>query len=176
MTPTPSISDASAWAIWFAAANRKGIDDAIRAVYSELSQAVAARGPVCWASGRCCNFEKFGHRLYVTALETAWCVREISRAQPPLRALLSRPVEPRGGCPFQVDSLCHAHTMRPLGCRVFFCERGTQDWQHALYEQFQSRLKSLHDSENIPYVYAEWRASLHHAIEFQRSSESNSEG
>jgi hypothetical protein len=165
VTQTPSIDDAQAWAAWFAAASRAEVDRALRSIYDDLGTEVAKRGPVCWASGRCCNFEKFGHRLYVTALETAWCVTQLAQAPPPQQALLALPVEPRGGCPFQIDTLCNAHAMRPLGCRVFFCQRGTEDWQHELYEQCQSRLRTVHEEFRIEYAYTEWRVSLKHAIE-----------
>ena len=89
----------------------------------------------------------------------------MAKAPPAQRALLTLPVEPRGGCPFQVDTLCNAHAMRPLGCRVFFCERGAEEWQHGLYEQCQTRLRTLHETYGIEYAYAEWRASLKVAIE-----------
>jgi len=166
VTPTPSIEDPEAWSHWFVAAQSAAVDGALRAIYSGLASKVAARGPVCWASGRCCNFEKFGHRLYVTALETAWCVTQISRAEPATRSLLSRPIEARGSCPFHIDSLCHAHAMRPLGCRAFFCERGSETWQHELYEECQNQLRALHETHRIEYAYAEWRVSLQRAIEW----------
>lgn len=72
-------------------AGRKWMNRCARS--TPISPPPSPRGPVCWASGRCsCNFEKFGHRLYVTALETAWCVTQLSNAAPAQRALLSLPV------------------------------------------------------------------------------------
>ncbi len=38
-------------------------------LYSEVDQAVAAAGPVCIASGRCCRFKEYGHVLFVSNLE-----------------------------------------------------------------------------------------------------------
>lgn len=55
--------------------------------------------------------------------------------------------------------------MTPVGRRASR-ERGAEDWQHALYEQRQSRLCALHETYKIDYAYAEWRASLKFAIEF----------
>ena len=40
-----------------------------RRVLAEADADIAARKPVCRASGRCCQFEKYGHRLYVTTAE-----------------------------------------------------------------------------------------------------------
>ena len=50
-----------------------------------------------------------------------------------------------------------------MGCRVFFCERGTQQWQNELYEAFLARLRALHDDLDLPYRYMEWRGGLEEA-------------
>ena len=63
-------------------------------------------------------------------------------------------------CAFQVNGMCGIHTIRPLGCRIFFCQEGTQDWQQDVYEQFQQRIRRLHDEHELPYRYMEWRAGL----------------
>jgi Fe-S-cluster containining protein len=66
-------------------------------------------------------------------------------------------------CVYQIDKLCSIHTIRPMGCRVFFCQEGTSEWQHELYESFLTRLRTLHDELKIPYRYMEWRAGLRDA-------------
>ena len=38
-------------------------------LYQEVDQAVAAAGPVCIASGRCCRFKEYGHILFLSNLE-----------------------------------------------------------------------------------------------------------
>ena len=309
-------SDAQLWAAWFDAAARAEIDHTIRRLYHELDGEVAARGPTCWQSGKCCHFDAYGHRLYVTGLEIAWVVDRLSpqvvptpltvsssrqreheqprgdnprqtadehapkavdtppnagqtnalplapdrtgfmqnqgdeaaavsagarahhRLSPqvvptPLTVSYSRqrePEQPRGdnprqatdehapkavdtppnagqtnvlplapdrtglgerpgeeaitrdvrmhplpislptgegaeattpgGCPFQRDKLCTVHTIRPLGCRIFFCQAGTQDWQHDLCERYLARFRTLHDAYALPYRYLEWRTGL----------------
>lgn len=132
---------------------------AIRGVYDRLDAAVRARGPVCWSSGKCCNFEAYGHRLYVTGLEIAWVLGEV-----PARPAASS-IEPRGGCPFQIEKLCSIHAVRPLGCRVFFCQQGTQAWQQEVYEKFLGEVRQLHEQRELPYQYMEWRAGLREAME-----------
>jgi len=62
-----------------------------------------------------------------------------------------------GACPFQEGNLCGVHSVRPLGCRVYFCDRSAQAWQHELSERMQERIRRLHDEAAIPYRYAEWR-------------------
>jgi Fe-S-cluster containining protein len=65
-----------------------------------------------------------------------------------------------GGCPFQVDKLCSVHTIRPFGCRVFFCDPTATEWQQDQYANFHSELRRLHDELCIAYFYVEWRRAL----------------
>lgn len=66
-------------------------------------------------------------------------------------------------CPFQVDRSCSTHAIRPLGCRIFFCQAGTEAWQQALYERYLDELRSLHDRHGVAYRYADWLALLDEA-------------
>ena len=65
-----------------------------------------------------------------------------------------------GACPYQVGGLCSTHLIRPLGCRVFFCQAGTEEWQQDLYETFLRRLTRLHEQHDVPYRYMDWIAGL----------------
>ena len=151
------------------------MDGALRGLYAELDAAVAARGPTCWTSGKCCDFGAYGHRLYVTALEVAWFLRGVRGAEDGVRdskgspAVFSLPQLSNGetgdSCPYRVDKLCSTHLIRPLGCRVFFCQRGTEVWQQELYETFLTRLRGLHDASGIEYRYLDWMAGLREAEE-----------
>jgi Fe-S-cluster containining protein len=66
----------------------------------------------------------------------------------------------QGGCPFQADNLCAIHTIKPLACRIYFCDRTAQTWQQELLERLLASLRALHDRHAIPYRYMEWRAAL----------------
>jgi len=154
---------ATTWQTWRDAARRPQIDTAIRKLWQEIDAAIAQRKPVCNTSGRCCRFDEFGHRLYVTGLEIAWVLEQHSRQDSPdasCNGLALPQFEQRGACRFQVDGLCSIHTIRPMGCRIFFCEAGTERWQQQLYETQLQRLRNLHDAHALPYVYMEWRAGL----------------
>lgn len=79
--PTP----AELWQIWQSAASDPAIDHAIATLYADVDAAIrdapkdGPHGPpVCNASGRCCKFDTYGHRLYVTGLEIAWFMRRVS--------------------------------------------------------------------------------------------------
>lgn len=143
------------WPQWRQAAAAPEVDEALRALYARLDAAVAERGPTCWISGRCCNFEAYGHRLYVTGLEIAWFLQQAGPAPEP---------EAAGACPFQKNKMCSTHTIRPLGCRIYFCQQGTAEWQHELYEQFLNELRALHERLDLPYRYMDWMAGLRESM------------
>jgi hypothetical protein len=50
------------------------------------------------------------------------------------------------GCPFQVAKLCGVHAIRPFGCRMFFCDPASTQWQNDAYERYHARLKQLHET------------------------------
>ena len=178
-TDAADADERRAWDAWRVAAARPLIDAELRAIYAEVDAAIAARGPTCWVSGKCCKFETFGHRLYVTALEVAWFVRQVDAAgpidgdgppAPDDRArgrsggvCLPQLAETAGACPYQVAGRCSTHAVRPLGCRIFFCQAGTEDWQQDLYETFLVRLRALHDRHGLEYRYLDWMVGLERA-------------
>jgi len=144
----------------YRAAGREEVRAAIQRVYSDLQTQIDARRPLCSASGRCCRFEEFGHRLYVTTLELATFMYELETRAWPDSLEESRRSWDGNGCPFQVAGLCGVHAIRPFGCRIFFCDASSTQWQQEQYEQFHSRLKLLHQSLDVPYFYVEWRQAL----------------
>lgn len=146
------------WQHWHAAAGEPVIDAALRRMFVQLDEFIAAQNPTCWISGKCCRFDSYGHRLYVTGLEIAWLVRQIDDGQ---RARLDAGELPgMDGCPFQVNGLCGVHAIRPLGCRTFFCDPAAQHWQSEVYEAFLADLRYLHEAHGLPYRYLEWRGGL----------------
>lgn len=153
---------------WRHAIARPQVALALEAIYAYVAAEIESRGPACWASGRCCNFAKTGHRLYVTGLEAAYAVHHLAPVRAPgpdapvptlTPDTIARARE-RGDCPFLDKNLCGIHTIKPLGCRVYFCDRSAQEWQQALSERALERIRALHDAHAIPYRYGEWRAML----------------
>lgn len=142
----------------------------LEAIFAETAREITTRAPACWASGRCCNFTQAGHRLYVTGLEAAYTV-SLAPATPGARELTPESLADavaRGGCPFQAANLCSAHTIKPLGCRVYFCDRGAQRWQEDLSERMLARVRALHEGHSIPYAYAEWGTLLSELLKSTR--------
>ncbi len=146
---------------WRRAVRDPRIDAAIRAVHHRVEREVAARRPLCLASGNCCRFEAFGHRLMVVGLEAAWTL-----AQPEVpRLSLPQIDEARrdGRCPLldpREGRLCGIRDARPMPCRTFFCDRAATSWQQDLHESCLAELKALHDRHAVPYRYLEWRDAL----------------
>src|SRR6266571_3713028 len=101
-------------------------------IYQEVDAAVAAAGPVCVASGRCCRFKEYGHVLFLSNLEA-----DVLLADAPA---YDKPVSP-DFCPFQKNKLCTAREPRPLGCRVYYCDPAYQEKCHQITETYLAKLK-----------------------------------
>ena len=112
----------------------------------ELDAAVAAHGPVCELSGRCCRFREYGHTLFLSAPEAALLL-----AEPPPRLARSTTAT----CPWQdLDGRCTAREARPLGCRVYFCDPAFEAHAPELTEQFLGQLKQEAARHDWPWDYA----------------------
>ena len=120
-------------------------------LYTEVDAAVAAAGPVCVASGRCCRFKEYGHVLFVSNLEA----EVLLEGAPPYAG----PVTP-DFCPFQKGNLCTAREPRPLGCRVYYCDPTYQETAGRITEEYLRRLKALAEAHGVAWRYA----PLHHFL------------
>lgn len=147
---------------WLDAAAAADVRRELETVFADAARSIAERGPACWASGRCCNFERAGHLLYVSGLEAAYTILGIrERAGAGSHSLPVLPRQRQGGaCPFQVQNLCGAHEIKPLGCRVYFCDRTAQQWQNDLSERLLAEVRAIHERHAVEYRYGEWRAML----------------
>jgi Fe-S-cluster containining protein len=121
-------------------------------LYQEVDRAVAAAGPVCVASGRCCRFKEYGHTLFLSNLEAEVLIHDA----PPYDADAVTP----DFCPFQQGNLCTAREPRPLGCRVYYCDPNYQEKCGEISESFLRRLKELAHAQGLTWQYA----PLHHFL------------
>jgi hypothetical protein len=128
-------------------------------LYQEVDREVAAAGPVCVASGRCCRFKEYGHVLFVSSLEAD----VLLAAAPPYE----QPVSP-DFCPFQRDNLCTAREPRPLGCRVYFCDPNYQETGNQITEKYLRRLKELAEEHGVAWRYAPLHYYLNEATREER--------
>jgi hypothetical protein len=123
----------------------------VLAIYAAADAAVAAAGPKCDASGRCCRFKEYRHTLFISNLEA-----EVLLDAAPL---YDKPVS-GDFCPFQIDNLCTAREPRPLGCRVYFCDPAYQETGSDISETYLRRLKELAEEHGTGWRYA----PLHHFL------------
>lgn len=136
------------------AARRSDVATAMADFYRELDAAIAAHQPVCANRGKCCRFDEYGHDLYASTLEAAYYLACHE-------ATLLRESRPNpGGCPMQMNNRCITREGRPVGCRVFHCDRNSHFWQGPMTEEALRQLRTLHEQLNVPYLYAEWRSIL----------------
>jgi 5-methylcytosine-specific restriction endonuclease McrBC GTP-binding regulatory subunit McrB len=47
-----------------------------------------------------------------------------------------------------------------MGCRLFFCDETSRDWQSAEYEKRLVELKEIHAEYGVEYRYIEWLSAL----------------
>jgi hypothetical protein len=135
----------------------------VRELYREVDAAVAAAGPVCEASGRCCRFKEYGHVLFLSNLEAVVLLAEAPAYE--------KPVSP-DFCPFQQDRLCTAREPRPLGCRIYHCDPSYQETGNQITETFLKKLKALADEHGVPWLYAPLHHFLNNAPDRQLPPES----
>ena len=128
---------------------------AMDAIMQTLDEKVADLGGVCQSSGKCCNFDSFGHKLYITTLEMFYFVRQLQKEQA-IETLPSINVPQDGSCSFMKDKLCTARLGRPSGCRIFFCRGANDSEQNALSEKALEQIRKLHEKYFVPYHYGDW--------------------
>jgi Fe-S-cluster containining protein len=118
----------------------------LEAVYRAVEEAVKTAGPTCALSGRCCDFPRSGHTLFATALEADRILD-----------LEGTPKEPQeeGWCPYYRQRRCTLRALRPLGCRVYFCDPPYLEGpMREVAERAHGALKRVHVDLDIPYFYA----------------------
>jgi Fe-S-cluster containining protein len=109
---------------------------------------VSGRCDVC---GKCCDFESFDHRLFVTPPELMYLAA--SPGDEKLKAM------PTSRCPYNVTGKCTVYEYRFAGCRIFSC-KGNADFQSRLSESALKKLKSLCTEFQIPYNYTDLAAAI----------------
>ena len=123
-------------------------------IYDWIDQQLASHGNLagqCDACGRCCDFDTYDHRLYVTGPELMYLAEGLNVEK-------LRPM-PSGRCPYNIDGKCSVYEYRFAGCRIFCC-KGDVDFQSRLSEAVLKKLKSLCTELGIPYLYRDLASAL----------------
>jgi len=127
--------------------------EALGDLYAQLDRELPRYEFTCSASGNCCDFDAFGHRLYVTTLEAEYFFRNSAE---------ERSNDDARACPaWGDDRLCKSREGRMLGCRTFFCGPYPVEEPEALHERYLAQVTKLHERFGIPYAYrdiTDWAA------------------
>lgn len=105
----------------------------------------------CNACGRCCDFDGFDHRLFVTTPELLYLAANLCAEN-------IKPM-PTSRCPYNIDGKCSIYEYRFAGCRIFFC-KADKDFQSTLSESALKKFKSLSMQFSIPYRYSDLATAL----------------
>lgn len=109
----------------------------------------------CVACGKCCDFESYDHRLYVTTPEIIYFAEKFGIAN--IKLMVG------GRCCYQVENKCSVYAHRFSGCRIFCC-KGDTSFQSELTEVVIKKFKALCAELQIPYRYLELPAALKSVI------------
>ncbi len=121
---------------------------AVAEVYDFLDEQVAGQ-TTCDRCGKCCDFETFDHRLFVTSPELIYFTASTGLLKP----------MPQGTCPYNIDGDCTVHRHRFAGCRIFSC-KANRISQSRLSEEAIEKFKSICNEFNVPYRYTDLAAAL----------------
>lgn len=119
-------------------------------LYAGLEPQIRDLEPDCNACGVCCDFERYGHRLYISTPELRYFVNHIG---PDIRSMEGEI------CPYNENGKCMVYPYRFLACRIFCCNT-LPTGQSEIYEQAIIQLKMLCRECNIQYRYMDLKNAL----------------
>ena len=105
----------------------------------------------CKACGKCCDFDKFDHHLFVTPPELMYLTANLGAEN--IKSM------PTNRCPYNIDGKCTVYEYRFAACRTFCCDADA-DFQSELSESALKKLKSLCVEFQIPYHYTDLATAL----------------
>lgn len=105
----------------------------------------------CGACGKCCDFEDYDHRLFVTPPEMIYLAANLHGEN--IKSM------PTSRCPYNIDNKCAVYKYRFAGCRIFCC-KADRDFQSRLSESTLRKFKSICTELQIPYRYIDLATAL----------------
>lgn len=136
---------------------REQLVEHVSAVYRWIDRHVEATAATsdlsCQMCGRCCDFDAYDHRLFVTTPEIVYFLSCVDAQD--LRIMSD------GICPYRAEARCSVYEHRFAGCRIFCC-CGPLDVSHqtVLSEQALRCFKVMARRYSIPYVYTDLKTAL----------------
>jgi Fe-S-cluster containining protein len=109
----------------------------------------------CYTCGKCCDFESFDHKLFVTTPELIYLAANLhSENLKPMNT---------GQCPYNSGGKCSIYEHRFSGCRIFSC-KGDTGFQSGLSEKALKKFKSLCSEFQISYCYTDLATALNEFV------------
>lgn len=134
--------------------NNGQLSEKVAGIYNWLDDKIRNNSSLagkCDTCGKCCDFAKFDHRLFVTPPELMY-LSAILGAKNIKSMTTSR-------CPYNINGKCTIYEYRFAGCRIFYC-RGDADFQNRLSESALNKFKSICTEFQIPYRYTDLTTAL----------------
>jgi len=122
----------------------------VQQVYDWLGEQTAALKPSCRVCGVCCDFDHYGHRLYITTPEMLYFLHYLPFDLRPMTD---------GVCPYRQEGRCTVYSRRFAACRIFCCTTDPHR-QHQLSEEAIARLKSICREYDLAYRYIDLKYAL----------------
>src|SRR4030042_1098154 len=132
---------------WRDVARNKEIVSRVGKIYKWLDDQTCdknAKAGACDACCKCCDFESYGHRLYVTTPEILYLADKLGSSD--FKQMTT------GRCSYQVDGKCDIYRYRFAACRIFCC-KGNAEFQSELAEVAIKKFKAICEEFRIPYRY-----------------------
>jgi len=136
---------------------KQQILEAISEIYQTLDKQLDAADHSCKACGNCCDFETFGHRLYITTPELLYFKIRLTENHIPVIPMDD------GVCPYRKDKKCSVYPWRFSGCRIFNCT-GDANLQSRLSEETINLFKTLCILYGLEYAYLDLKAALNQTV------------
>jgi len=123
-------------------------------IYNRLDSKIQKKPDLvqkCSACGKCCNFAKFDHHLFITTPEMMYLTAKLSPENiKPMTTTI---------CPYNSNGECAIYEHRFAGCRIFHCTANV-DFQSKLTESTLKELKAVCADFKIPYQYSSLPSAL----------------
>ncbi len=125
------------------------VDEVYRAIDNRLKSSLPD-GIACKTCGCCCDFKKYGHRLYVTTPEIMYFKHFVPEKKKMIKGI----------CPYKTDdNKCEIHPYRFSGCRIYLCD-ADKDLQSELSEFAISKFRQICEKHGIEYGYTDLATML----------------
>lgn len=119
-------------------------------IYNGLENGNNGDGALCICCGECCDFNRSGHKLYLSLVEALYMVH----APRDVMTQDFLPILERGLCPYQIQNKCTNREGRSIGCRVFFCKADGNFMQEKSNEALDE-VKALSQKYLLEWIYGE---------------------